>query len=54
MAFLPIYGVWAQRLAGEAELAHAESNRRIRIIEAKAEQEAAKAVQKLRLIELKE
>lgn len=44
LAFLPIYGVWSQRLAGEAELAHAESNRQIRILEAKAEQESAKAL----------
>lgn len=39
---VPPYGVWAQRLMGEAELAHAESSRKIRILEAKAEQEAAK------------
>lgn len=44
LAFGPVYGVWAQRLSGEAELARAESNRQIRILEAKAEQEAAKAL----------
>jgi hypothetical protein len=44
LAFLPIYGVWAQRLSGEAELARAESSRQIRILEARAEQEAAKAL----------
>jgi hypothetical protein len=44
LAFGPIYSVWAQRLSGEAELARAESNRQIRILEAKAEQEAAKAL----------
>ena len=44
LAFGPIYGVWAQRLSGEAELARAEANRKIRILEAKAEQEAAKAL----------
>jgi hypothetical protein len=44
MAFLPVYGVWSQRLSGEAELARAEANRQIRVLEAKAEQEAAKAL----------
>lgn len=44
LAFGPIYGVWAQRLSGEAELARAEANRQIRVLEAKAEQEAAKAL----------
>lgn len=39
-----MYGVWAQRLSGEAELARAEANRQIRVLEAKAEQEAAKAL----------
>ena len=38
----PIYSVWSQRLSGEAELAKAESSRKIRILEAEAEQEAAK------------
>ncbi len=36
------YQVWAQRKAGEAELAHAESNRQIKTLEAKAFQESAK------------
>jgi len=44
LAFGPVYGVWSQRLSGEAELARAESNRQIRILEARAEQEAAKAL----------
>jgi len=44
LAFGPVYSVWSQRLSGEAELARAESNRQIRILEAKAEQEAAKAL----------
>jgi len=44
LAFGPVYGVWAQRLSGEAELARAEANRHIRVLEAKAEQEAAKAL----------
>lgn len=37
-----MYDVWAQRKAGEAELAHAESNRRIKTLEAKAFEESAK------------
>lgn len=37
----PIYSVWSQRLAGEGELARAESNRQIRTLEAKADEEAA-------------
>jgi len=40
----PVYGIWEQRLKGEAELARAESNRQIRILEAKAEQEASRAL----------
>ena len=44
LAFGPIYGVWAQRLSGEAELARTEANRQIRVLEAKAEQDAAKAL----------
>ncbi len=46
LAFGPIYTVWSQRLAGEAELAKAESNRQIRILEARAEQEASKALER--------
>jgi hypothetical protein len=38
----PIYNVWSERKKGEAELAHAESNRQIRTLEAKASQESAK------------
>lgn len=37
-----VYDVWGQRKAGEAELAHAESNRRIKTLEAKAFEESAK------------
>lgn len=37
-----IYEVWAQGKAGEAELAHAESNRRIKTLEARATEESAK------------
>ena len=37
-----IYEVWAERKRGEAELAHAESNRRIKTLEAKAFEESSK------------
>ncbi len=50
LGFGPIYTVWAQRLAGEAELAKAESNRQIRVLEAKAEQEAAKSLAEAEVI----
>ena len=50
IAFGPIYSVWAQRLAGEAELAKAESSRKIRVLEAKAEQEAAKSLAEAEVI----
>ena len=46
----PQYNVWEQRLSGEAELAKAEANRQIRILEAKAEQEAAKALAETEII----
>jgi hypothetical protein len=36
------YGVWSARKKGEAELAHAESNRQIKTLEAKAAEESAK------------
>lgn len=36
------YDVWASRKKGEAELAHAESNRQIKTLEAKAAEESAK------------
>lgn len=38
---LPIYGVWQQGLAGEAELKRAEQNRKIKIQEAQADMESA-------------
>ena len=41
MAGLPVYGVWQQGLAGEAELKRAEQNRQIKIQEAKAKFEAS-------------
>jgi len=37
----PTYNVYSQRKAGEAELARAESNRRIKIAEAEAAKESA-------------
>jgi len=37
----PPYNVWTAKLAGEAELSHAESARRIQITQAGAEREAA-------------
>ena len=37
-----VYDVWAQRKLGEAELAHAESNRQIKTLEAKAAMESSK------------
>ena len=40
----PILSVWQQRKAGEAELAHAESNRQIATLEALAKKESAKAL----------
>jgi regulator of protease activity HflC (stomatin/prohibitin superfamily) len=42
MGVSPIYNVWHQELAGKAELARAESNRKISILEAQAKQESAK------------
>lgn len=40
----PIYGVWRERLYGEAEFARAESSRQIQILEAKAKCESAKSL----------
>ncbi len=40
----PIYGVWAERLHGEAEFARAESSRQIQILEAKAKCESSKSL----------
>lgn len=42
MYILPQYRVWQQRLEGEAELARAEQNRKIKIESAKADLESAK------------
>lgn len=40
----PIYSVWQQNKAGEAELARAEQNRQIAIQEARAKEESAKSL----------
>lgn len=45
-----IYDVWAQRKAGEAELARAESNRQIKTLEAKAAEESAKYLAQAEII----
>lgn len=42
MAGCPNYGVYAQRKAGEAELAHAESQRQVIVVTAEAKKHAAK------------
>ena len=44
LAFLfggPIYGVWQQRLSGEAKLARAQQERQILVTQAQAERDAA-------------
>lgn len=43
-AFCPPYLVWEQELHGQAELARAESTRKIAILEANAKKESAKAL----------
>ena len=45
-----VYDVWAQRKKGEAELAHAESNRQIKTLEAKAAEESAKHLAQAEII----
>jgi|SRR6267378_1872270 len=47
---LKIYGVWHQKKEGEAELARAESNRRIKTLEAKAAEESAKHLAEAEII----
>ena len=42
MWIVPNYGVYSQRLAGEAKLAESESSRKVLIEEAKAKKESAK------------
>ncbi len=47
----PIYNVWAQSQIGRAELARAESNRQIAILESKAKLESAQFLKQSRIIE---
>ena len=46
----PQYKVWQQRLAGQAELARAEQNRKISIQEAEAKKESARALAEAEVI----
>lgn len=48
--FGPTYSVWEQRLKGEAELARAEANRKIRVLEANAEQDSSRALAEAEVI----
>lgn len=41
-AIFPQYGVYSERLGGEAEFARAESNRRVKVLEAQAALDSAK------------
>ena len=47
----PIYNVWSQYQTGRAELARAESNRQIAILESKAKLESAHFLKQSRIIE---
>jgi len=47
---MPQYRVWQQSKAGEAELAKAEQNRQIAILEAKAKEESAKSLSNAEII----
>ena len=42
MSVIPVYRVWSQEMAGKAQFAEAEQNRRIKVEEAKANLEAEK------------
>lgn len=46
----PRYNVYSQRLTGEAELARAESNRKIAVAEAEAKKESAKQLAEAEII----
>lgn len=50
---IPKYNVWSRGLAGRAELAQAESNRKIKIAEAEATREAASALAEAEIIRAK-
>lgn len=47
----PVYNVWSQSQIGRAELARAESNRQIAILESKAKLESAQFLKQSRIIE---
>ena len=46
----PHYNVWTEQKHGEAELARAESNRKITILEAKAKEESSKCLAEAEII----
>lgn len=48
-----VYDVWGQGKAGEAELSHAEFNRKIKTLEAKAAEESAKHLAAAEIIRAK-
>ena len=50
LAGCPKYNVYAERLTGEAELARAESNRKIAVAEAEARKESAKQLAEAEVI----
>lgn len=45
-----VYGVWSQGKRGQAELAHAEANRKIKTLEAKAFEESSKHLAEAEII----
>lgn len=47
---VPMYNVWHNEKAGEAELARAEQNRQIAILEARAKAESAKSLAEAEII----
>jgi regulator of protease activity HflC (stomatin/prohibitin superfamily) len=49
----PVYRVWEQRKHGEAELARADSNRQIAILEAKAKEESSKSLAQAEIVRAK-
>lgn len=46
----PIYNVWKEQKHGEAELARADSNRKIAILEAQAKQQSSKSLAEAEII----
>lgn len=47
---IPTYSVWQKGMAGKAELAQAEANRKIKIAEAEAAKESAKSLAEAEII----